>query len=131
MNDVRWSDAELRNFVNAESHVSWFSDATEREDERARFRSEARTRIAPAVQAGMISRVGVVTDPEGIALVATDLALELCCRDDARRWLLVSTEPWNYLIEWITLEVVKSYKATAGKKRPSDKLLREIERANK
>jgi hypothetical protein len=42
----------------------------------------------------------------------------------------VSTEPWDYLTEWITLEIVKSYKATAGRKRPSDKILKEIERAN-
>jgi hypothetical protein len=130
MNDVRWSDAELRKFVEAESHVTWFSDSSDREDDRAQFRVEARARIAPAVQVALLERVGVVTDPEGITAVAVDLALELCCADDARRWLLVSTEPWDYLTEWIALEIVKCYKATAGKKRPSDKLFKEIERAN-
>jgi hypothetical protein len=130
MNDVRWSDAELRKFVEAESHFSWFSDVSERDEDRARFRTELRDRVAPMAQASLLARVGVVTDPEGIAAVALDLALELCCKDDARRWLLVSTEPWDYLTEWITLEIVKSYKATAGKKRPSDKVLKEIERAN-
>jgi hypothetical protein len=130
MNDVRWSDAELRTFVEAESHFSWFSDVSERDEDRARFRTELRERVAPRAQASLLARVGVVTDPEGIAAVALDLSLELCCKDDARRWLLVSTEPWDYLIEWITHEIVKSYRATAGKKRPSDKILKEIERAN-
>jgi hypothetical protein len=130
MNDVRWSDAELRKFVDDESHVTWFSDATDREDARARFRVEARARIAPAVQAMILSRVGVLTDPEGITLVATDLALDLCCEDDVRRWLMVSTQPWDFLIGWIAREIGKSYRATAGKKRPNDALLKEIERAN-
>ena len=130
MNDVRWSDTELRKFVEDESHFSWFSDVSERDDDRARFRTELRERVAPRVQASLLARVGVVTDPEGIAAVALDLSLELCCKDDARRWLLVSTEPWDYLIDWMTLEIVKSYRATAGKKRPSDKVLKEIERAN-
>ena len=130
MNDVRWTDSELRAFVEAESHFSFWSDASEREDDRNRFRAEARARIVPSVQSRLIERVGVVTDPDGITMVALDLALELCCEDDARRWLLVSTEPWDFLTAWIIREIVKSYKATAGKKRPSDKLLKEIERAN-
>jgi hypothetical protein len=130
MNDVRWSDSDLRKFVEAESLLSWFSDSEEREDDRTRFRSQARDRLVPTVQAALLQRVGVVTDPEGITAVALDLALELCCKDDARRWLLVSTEPWDYLSEWIVLEIVKSYRATAGKKRPSDKILKDIERAN-
>jgi hypothetical protein len=130
MNDVRWSDSELRKFVEAESHYSWFSDASDREEDRARFREEVKSRVVAAVQAGLLERVGVVTDPEGIAAVAVDLTLELCCKDDARRWLLVSTEPWDYLTGWITREIVKSYKATAGRKRPTDEILKEIERAN-
>jgi len=130
MNEVHWSDSELRKFVEAESHYSWFSDVSDREDDRSRFREEVRSRIVASAQIGLLERVGVVTDPEGIAAVAVDLTLELCCKDDTRRWLLVSTEPWDYLTEWITLEIVKSYKATAGRKRPSDKILKEIERAN-
>ena len=130
MNDVRWSDAELREFIEAESHVSWFSDVSDRDDVRTRFREEARAQIAPVVQARLLERVGVLTDPEGVAAVTLDLTLELCCKDDARRWLLVSTEPWEYLADWITSEIVGSYKATVGKKRPSDKILKEIERAN-
>lgn len=130
MNDVRWSDAELRKFVESESHVSWFSDASERDEDRARFRAEVRARVVSRAQERLLERVGVVTDPEGITAVAVEVTLELCCKDDARRWLLVSTQPWDYLTDWITREIVKSYRATAGKNRPSSKTLKDIERAN-
>ncbi len=130
MNDVRWSDADLRSFVEVESRLNWWSDASDREEERARFRVEAAHQIVPRIQAGLMERVGIPTAAEGIAAVALDLVLELSCEDEVRRWLLVSTEPWVYLASWMTREIVKSYKATVGKKRPSDKVLKEIERAN-
>ena len=63
MNEVHWSDSELRKFVEAESHYSWFSDVSDREDDRARFREEVRSRIVASAQIGLLERVGVVTDP--------------------------------------------------------------------
>ena len=130
MNDVRWSDSELRKYIDAEAALEWYSDASEREHDRLRFRSELRARLVPIVQARTLELVGTVTDPEGLTTVCFDLVDDLRYKTQVRRWLLVCAEPWAYLAEWLASELEKTYKATIGKKRPSDKLLKEIERAN-
>jgi hypothetical protein len=129
MDSINWSDNQLRNYVMRESYVAWPRGQLELGTLREQFLAQARLRIAPAVQAKLLARFGALTDPEGIAMVSIDLAQDLCGRDDARRWLLVSTEPWDSLIEWIAREIVKSQRSMAGKARPSDEAIKEIENA--
>ena len=130
MNDVRWSDSELRKYIDDEANVHWFDDQSAREDERKRFREELRVALVPIVQAKLLEKVGTVTDPQGLTLVCADLVDDLNYKHAVRRWLLVCTEPWVYLADWIVSELERTYKLTAGKKRPSSKSLKEIERAN-
>jgi hypothetical protein len=130
MNDVRWSDSQLRKYIDAEANLGWFSDGSEREVERNEFRRELRAVIVPEVQAALLQTVGVVTNPEGLTLVCADLVDDLRFRTTVRRWILVCDEPWKYLAFWAATEIEKVYKATAGRKRPSDKVLKDIERAN-
>jgi hypothetical protein len=130
MDAVRWSDSKLRKYLETEAGLGWFSDKSEREFERNQFRVEIRAVLVPVVQARLLELVGVVTDPEGLAMVCYDLADDLGYRHPIRRWVMVCTEPWAFLAEWMSEEIVKSYKATAGKKRPDAKVLKEIERAN-
>lgn len=130
MDDVRWSDLQLRKYIETEAALGYFDDKAEREVVRTRFRAELRARLVPVVQARLLRSIGVVTDPEGLTMVCYDLVDDLGYKPQIRRWVLVCSEPWSYLAEWITEEIGKSYKATAGRKRPSDKVLKEIERAN-
>jgi hypothetical protein len=130
MNDVRWSDSQLRKYIDAEANLGWFSDGSEREVERNEFRRELRAVIVPVVQAALLQTVGIVTNPEGLTLVCADLVDDLRFRTTVRRWMLVCDEPWKYLALLATTEIEKVYKATAGRKRPGDKVLKGIERAN-
>ena len=130
MNDVRWSDSALRKYIDDESALSWFSDESDRETDRAAFRRELRAALVPEVQAALLQSIGVVTNPEGLTLVCADLVDDLRYRAAVRRWILICDEPWKYLATWISGEIEKTYRVTAGKKRPSDKILKEIERAN-
>lgn len=130
MDNVQWSDSQLRNYIDAEAGLSWFSDETWREGERKAFRRVLRASLVPIVQSRLLETIGVVTDPEGLTMVCYDLVDDLRSRTQTRRWVMVCSEPWAYLAEWISEEIVKTYKATAGKKRPSGKVLKEIERAN-
>jgi hypothetical protein len=130
MNDVRWSESELRKYIDAEANLHWFDDQSERTSERARFRSEVRAVLVPVVQAALLERVGTVTDPEGLTMVCADLIDDLNYRHAVRRWTLVCADPWKYLAEWLVSEIERTYKVTAGRKRPSGKTLKEIERAS-
>lgn len=130
MNDVRWSDSELRKYIDDEANLGWFSDASDREAERVAFRREVRVVLVPVVQGAVLKTIGVVTNPEGLTLVCADLVDDLRYRAAVRRWVLICDEPWAYLASWLGTEIEKAYKATAGKNRPSDKVLKDIERAN-
>jgi hypothetical protein len=130
MDNIQWSDSRLRNYIEAEAGLSWFSDESERETERQAFRRELRRVLVPVVQSRLLEAIGVVIDPEGLTMVCFDLVDDLRYRALVRRWVLVCTEPWSYLAGWTSDEVVRSYKATAGRKRPSAKVLKEIARAN-
>ncbi len=123
MNEVRWSDAALRKYIEEESHVSWFSDASDREAPRAQFRAQVRARVTPVVQARLLEKVGAVTDAEGITMVVVELAEELCCEDDARRWMLVCDAPWEYLTRWCVRRISRAYRSSVGKPAPTPKAL--------
>jgi hypothetical protein len=130
MNDVRWSDSELRKYILSETHYEYEYDTALTNAARDRFRAEAAVRVVPGVQARLLEEIGTVTDPNGIALVARELLIGICCDTAKRRWLLVSPEPWSYIEGWVAREITKAYKATAGADHPSRKSLKEIERAN-
>jgi hypothetical protein len=130
MNDVGWSDKELRSYILSETHYEYEFDKTMITVARERFRVEALARLVPAVQANVLGQVGALTDPEGLALVARELMIGICCDQQKRRWLMVSTQPWSYLESWLTREVVRAYRSTVGRDRSSGKPLKEIERAN-
>jgi hypothetical protein len=130
MNDVRWSDSALRKYIDVEAALSWFSDDSDREADRIAFRRELRAALVPVIQASLLQRIGTVTNPEGLTLVCADLVDDLRYRAAVRRWILICDEPWKYLADWIAGGIEKTYRATAGKKRPSDKVLKDIERAN-
>ena len=63
-------------------------------------------------------------------MVCYDLVDDLRYKPHPRRWLLACDEPWRFLADWVTEELGKTYRLTAGRKRPSAKALKEIERAN-
>ena len=63
-------------------------------------------------------------------LEAVELTLDLRYRDSVRHWLLICAEPWEYLIGWLTDELVKSYRATVGKSKSAERALKGIEKAN-
>ncbi len=130
MNDVRWSDARLRKYLEDEGNLGWLDDGASREAERDAFRQEIRAAIVPIVQAKLLERIGALTDPEGLAIIVSELVTNLNWRGWLRIWLTVSTDPWTFLADWSTDEIAKAYRGTAGKKRPSKKTLQEIERAN-
>ena len=130
MDAVHWSDSQLRNYIEAEASLGFFDDKSDREIARAKFRVELRSIVVPVVQARLLETIGVLVDPEGLTMVCYDLVDDLGYKHQIRRWVLVTPSRWAYLAEWIGEEVVKSYKLTAGRKRPNGKVLKEIERAN-
>ena len=132
MDENRWSDNSLREYVRRVHNHNWFSESADddREVENERFRREVRLRIVGAVQARLLERVGTLSDPEGIALVAEELVDDYC-REDERRWLLVSPEPWTYLADWVAAELVRSYKNAAGARKKDGKAVRRLERSAK
>lgn len=130
MDENRWSDTALREYVRRVHNHNWFDDSVgdDREVENERFRREVRSRIVGAVQASLLERIGTLSDPEGIALVAEEL-VDDCCREDERRWLLVSPEPWAYLADWVSTELVRSYRNAAGARKKDGKAVKRLERS--
>ena len=130
--DNRWSDTQLRDYVRrAHSFVSWIGATDDgREAANERFRLEVRERVVPAIQTLLLERVGTLADPEGISVVAEELIGDFG-RDDERRWLMVSPEPWKYLTAWVASDLVKSYKGARGARSNDSKALRRIEKQAK
>jgi hypothetical protein len=125
----RWSDKQLRDYVRrAHSYSCWDSSGDdEREVAHERFRHEVRQRIVPGVQALLLSTVGSLADPEGISVVTEEL-IDDYGREDERRWLMVSPEPWNYLTAWVASDLVKSYRGARGARSNDSKALKRIEK---
>lgn len=129
MDENRWSDRQLREFIRRISSHAWWCETpdTERDAEHERFRREVRARIVPTVQSRLLQKVGTLTDPEGISMVADEL-IDDGCRDDERRWLMVSPEPWDYLAAWVASDLAKAYKGASGARPTDSKALRRLEK---
>ena len=129
MDENNWSDSALRDYIRGLHEHDWFDESTNdgQKAEDQRFHTEVRSRIVVRVQAILLERIGTLSDPEGIAIVARELVGDYCS-DDERRWLLVSPEPWNYLGDWVAAELVRSYKNAAGARKKDGKALKRLER---
>ena len=129
MDENNWSDKALRDYIRGLHEHNWFDEPTDdsRTVEDQRFLAEVRSRIVARVQSILLERIGALSDPEGIAIVARELVGDYCS-DDERRWLLVSPEPWNYLGDWVATELVRSYKNAAGARKKDGKALKRLER---
>ena len=131
MSEVSWTDRAFREYVIRVSEPVWMSsisgydlDAANRE-----FEQQALVRLVPVVQPRLLETIGVAVDPMGLAMIAHDLLVDCQYRENERLWLLATPSPWGYLADWMSSEVSKAYKATAGKKRPTAKALAELERS--
>ena len=129
MDENNWSDKALRDYIRGLHEHNWFDEPTDdsRTVEDQRFLAEVRSRIVARVQSILLERIGTLSDPEGIAIVARELVGDYCS-DDERRWLLVSPEPWTYLGDWVATELVYSYKNAAGARKKDGKVLKRLER---
>jgi hypothetical protein len=132
VDENHWSDRTLREFVRTIHEYDPCCDGVNDDEsaKRVRFRREVQRRLAPIVQARLLEKVGTVTDPEGIAIVADDLVSDYCS-DDERRWLLVCAEPWDYLGEWIATDIAKAYKGASGARRKDEKAMKKLEKIAK
>jgi hypothetical protein len=116
MSVVRWSDAELREFVLAAPRLDRGEEITA-DVARAAFREQFVARSVATIQRRMLARVGSLTAAEGIAVFACDL-LENSSWDPRRDWLLMSPAPWAALEEWVGDEAITiSRRAMRGRKK--------------
>ena len=116
MSVVRWSDAELREFVLAAPRLDRGEEITA-DVVRAAFREQFVARSVASIQRRMLARVGAMTASEGIAVFACDL-LENSSWDPRRDWLLMSPAPWAALEEWVGDEAILIHRrAMRGRKK--------------
>ena len=113
MSGNSWSDSDLRAYIAAATGFFWLG--TEADVERARFRAQV-TRIVPGIQKRVLAEVGATTSADGIAFFASEEVEH--GRAAKRAWLLVSSEPWEYLEQWIGDVVIRAYRAAV---QPKDK----------
>jgi hypothetical protein len=110
MSSAHWSDRDLRAFVQLAPRLEW-GDAELADLERRNFCAQLLVRVVPTVRERVLASVGIVTAPEGIALFACEL-IEDGRYDRRRDALLLSTDPWLQLTDWLSLEVLRSCRAT-------------------
>jgi len=128
MPSERWSDRDLRAFVMRAPRLSWGDDELAELDRR-QFRSQVVALISDGVQSRVLSEVGALTSPEGLAALTCEM-LEDYVDPKKRDWLLVSAEPWQYLEKWVAESVVKTYRATVGRGLKDVKVLEGIAAAS-
>ncbi|MGC5167672.1 hypothetical protein [Luteimicrobium sp. DT211] len=126
MEEQHWDAATLRELVRRVD-TSWRGEDVP-DDERAAFRRQVRARVAPVVQRRLLESVGSLVDADGIAIVA-DALLDDGCSEDEHRWLLVCTDPWAYLADWLVAVVGRTYRRADGTPRSRAKELRRLEKA--
>jgi len=113
MDDSLWSDDEFRSFFTS-LRTDCCSPALD-DDARARFLRQARLRVAPEVQRRLLADVGATTDADGIARVAYEV-LDDEAWSRRRSWLLVTTEPWALVVDLVTREIRRSYRASTKRR---------------
>lgn len=124
-----WSNDELRRFLIALRSGGIFDSGRDVDDEqRQRFRAQAAARIVPEVERRVLADVGALIDPRGIAVVALEV-LEEENYGAKRTWLMVTEDPWGFLTDLVTREVIRSYRA-AVRRRGDDKVLKGIATAS-
>jgi hypothetical protein len=128
MSSAHWSDRDLRAFVQAAPRLEW-GDAELADLERRNFAAQLLDRVIPTVRERVLARVGVATAPEGIAIYACEL-LEEARYERRRNWLLLCVDPWRYLTDWLTTEVVNECRATAKARRKDAAVLEGIAAAS-
>ena len=128
MSSERWSDRDLRAFVMRAPRLSWGDNELADVDRRA-FRSQLGAVIAAGIQSRVLSEVGALTSPEGLAILACEM-LEDYTDPKKRDWLLVSAEPWAYLEKWVAESVITTYRAAMGRGVKDAKVLEGIAAAS-
>lgn len=113
MDDSLWSDDEFRSFFTS-LRTDCCNPAPD-DDARTRFLHQARLRVAPEVQRRLLADVGATTDPDGIARVAYEV-LDDEAWSRRRSWLLVTTEPWALVVDLVTREIRRSYRASTRRR---------------
>jgi hypothetical protein len=106
-----WTDDELRTFLTKIRSGGIFGSLDS--DDRDAFVSQALIRVIPAVQQKLLTDIGAVIDPRGVALAACEL-LEDTVFESSRVWLLSTSAPWDFLVEMVTRDVRRAYQSTAG-----------------
>lgn len=129
MPECFWSNDELRSFLIALRSGGIFDSGRDVDDaQRERFRAQAASRIVPEVERRVLAEVGAVIDPQGIAAVALEVVEEQNY-GPKHTWLMVTEDPWSFLTDLVTREVVTSYRA-AVRRRSDDKVLKGIAAAS-
>lgn len=124
-----WNNDELRSFLIALRSGGIFDSGRDVDDaQRELFRAQAASRIVPEVERRVLADVGAVIDPRGIAAVALEVVEEENY-GPKHTWLMVTEDPWSFLTDLVTREVVTSYRA-AVRRRSDDKVLKGIAAAS-
>lgn len=128
MSSAHWSDRDLRAFVQNAPRLEW-GDAELADLERRNFCAQVMERVVPTVRERVLASVGIVTAPEGIALYACEL-IEDGRYDRRRDALLLSVDPWFQLTDWLSVEVLKSSRATVKARKKDAAVLEGIAAAS-
>lgn len=111
MHEMLWSDDELRSFLTRLRDGSGlFSEPAIDEVDRARFIDQARIRVVPEVQRRILAAVGARTSEAGVAAVAFEV-VESLVWGKRHTWLMVSTNPWALLTDFVATEVQQAYRS--------------------
>lgn len=127
MHESLWSDDELRAYIAALRDGGFFS--TPDEVDRERFIRQARHRLVPEVQQRLLAEVGAVTDPSGVARIAFEV-LEEETWGKRHTWLMVTAEPWGFLVELVHRQIRAAYRSSVRKLKDEDKRLKGIAKAS-
>lgn len=106
MTESLWSDQRFREFLTILGG-GMFAPPID-DAERDAFLLQARRRLGSEVRRRLLAETGAVVDPHGVALAALDLLGE-CAYDRRRTWLLATSDPWRFLIDLVTRELVTAY----------------------
>ena len=127
MAESLWSDAQLRTFLSSIRAGGIFGSDVD-ETERAEFLRQATVRVVPDVQRRMLAEVGATVDTQGVAIVAFEV-LEEARWSKRATWMMVSSDPWGFLVDLVVRELRGAYRSTV-RRRGDDKQLAGIASAS-